>query len=73
MKTADNITEFLMRDTAEETSLLFFLMIMMLLLLHCHHCVIYRVLQERNVIQRHKVTTASIYQGVKDEMSVSCV
>ncbi len=57
----NNSAEFLIKDTAERTSFLFFLMIIMLLLLcFCYH-VIYKVLQERSVIQRHKVAMTLIY------------
>jgi len=67
----DNLTEFLMKDTAEKTSLLFFLMIMMSMLLHCHYCVVYKVLWERSTIQSHRVAMTSIYQGVEGETSAS--
>jgi len=69
----DNSAEFLMRDTAEETSLLFFLMIMMSLLLHCCYCAVYKVLWERSANQRYEVAMTLIYQGVEERMSVSCM
>ena len=60
-ETADNSAEFLMKDTAEKTSLLFFLMIMMLMLLCCCYCAVYKMLQEKNIIQSHRVATTLIY------------
>ncbi len=72
IRIADNSAEFLMRDTAEKTSLLFFLMIMMLMLLHCHYHAVYKVLWERSTIQSYRVATTLIYQDVEDETSVSC-
>ncbi len=61
IKITDNLTEFLIKDTAERTSLLFFLMIMMLLLLCFHYHAVYKVLQEESVIQRHRVIMTLIY------------
>jgi len=73
MKITDNSAEFLMKDTAEETSLLFFLIIMMSLLLCCCYCAVYKMLQEKSINQRYRVAITLIYQDVEDEMSVSCV
>ncbi len=70
---ADNLTEFLMKDTVEKISLLFFLMIIVLLLLHFCYYVIYKVLQERSIIQRHEVAMTLIYQSVEDKISISYV
>jgi len=61
IRIADNFIRFLIKNTAEETSLLFFLIIMMLLLLCCCYCAVYKVLQEESINQRYRVAMTLIY------------